>query len=115
MTVPVWTAQQILNQLDSGSYWTGQSVITYDFPTVTTWLTGSTELSQFAPLAAAQQTMATLAITLWGDLIPVTLQKITPSASNTGNIDIAAFNGPSSDYAHTYYPTAGTVWFNDYY
>ena len=114
MTLPVWTTTQILNQLGSGNYWAGQSVITYDFPTTTTWLTGAAGLT-FAPLTAQQQTMATLAITLWGDLIAPTLQLVTQSAVNTGNIDIGAFTAGDTGYAFTYYPTAGTAWFNDTY
>ena len=113
MPLPVLTNTQIIAQLNSGALWTG-TTITYDFPTAPTWITGPNgEVATFTPLTAAQQLLATLAITLWADIIAKPVQLITQTAGNIGNIDIAAFTAGTNDYAHTYFPGNGTVWFNN--
>lgn len=105
-----WTNAQVLAQLDSGAKWTG-ATITYAFPTSTTGLTGSTESSGFSALNAAQQEKATLALSLWDDLMAPDMVKVT---SSTSNIEFG--NSTSGvDYAQAYYPTAGTVWFSKSY
>ncbi len=124
MALPVLTQAQVRAQLISGSSWSGQSVITYDFATTTTWLSsnpsglgpGKSELAYFQALNPAQQSQATLAITLWGDLITPTLQLVTQSFLTPGDIDFAAFSasaGVSNESAHAYFPYAGSIWLNN--
>jgi serralysin len=124
MTLPVWTQTQIRTQLVSGFSWSGQSVITYDFATTATWLAsdpnglgvGKSEAAYFQTLNATQQSLASLAITLWGDLISPTLQQVTQSNATPGDIDFAAFSasaGVTAESAHAYYPRDGTIWLNN--
>ncbi len=110
MSATNWTNAQVLNQLNSGAKWTGDT-ITYAFPTSTSGMTGSTEVTGFSGLTVAQQEKATLALSLWDDLILPDMVKVTTSNSNIefGN----STKGVS--YAQAYYPTAGTVWFNKAY
>ena len=105
-----WTNQQVLDQLVSGYQWTG-SVITYAFPTSTAGMTASSETAGFTTLSTTQKNMATLALSLWDDVMAADFALTTSSASNIefGN----STTGVS--YAHTYFPTAGTVWFNPTY
>ncbi len=110
MAAANWTNAQILAQLDSGAKWTG-ATITYAFPTSTTGLTGSTESTGFSALNAAQQEKATLALSLWDDLIAPDMALTT---SSTSNIEFGNSTAGVS-YAQAYYPTAGTVWFNKGY
>ena len=110
MAAANWTNQQVLNQLVSGYRWTG-GVITYAFPTTIAGLTGSTELSGFTGLNATQKAYATIALGLWDDVMAVDFALTTSSASNIefGN------SSTGVSYAQTYFPTAGTVWFNPAY
>jgi serralysin len=110
MALANWTIQQVLTQLNSGLKWTG-STITYAFPTSTAGLTGSTELAGFSTLNANQQAKAVIALGLWDDLIAPSIVKTTASSSN---IEFANSTTGVS-YAHTYFPTAGSVWFNTAY
>src|SRR5262245_29785049 len=64
---PVWTSQQVIDQLDSGLHWSGTN-LTYGFPTDASWFP-YTEKDGFSALGEAQKTAATLAIKLWDDLI----------------------------------------------
>ncbi len=107
MTAVNWTNQQVLNQLVSGAQWTG-SVITYAFPTSTAGMTGNTELTGFSAFTASQKAAATLALSLWDDLIAPDFVLTTSTNSNIefGN----STKGVS--YAQTYFPTAGTMWVN---
>ena len=106
MALPVWSDQRILDQLLTGYRWYG-GTITYSFPTTTASLSGATEPRSFSRLTAAQQDKATLALQLWGDLIPPTIQK------STGATDIEfGLTGDGTTYASTYFPSGGTVWFN---
>jgi serralysin len=110
MALANWTIQQVLTQLNSGLHWTG-STITYAFPTSTAGLTGSTELTGFSTLTAYQQSMATTAISLWDDLIAPSMVKTTATNSN---IEFAN-SSTGVSFAQTYFPTAGTAWFNTAY
>lgn len=110
MAAANWTNQQVINQLVSGYRWTS-GVITYAFPTSTVGMTGSTERSGFTSLSATQQNFATLALSLWDDVMGADLVRTTSSNSNIefGNSRVGV------GYAHAYFPTAGTVWLNPNY
>jgi len=105
-----WTDSQVLNQLVSGYSWSG-ATITFAIPTSTAGMTGSTEKTGFTSLNAAQTSKAITALSLWDDLMLVDLVQTTASTSNIefGNSQ----NGVS--YAHAYFPSASTVWFNTGY
>lgn len=105
-----WTNAQIVGQLNSGMLWTGQT-ITYAFPTTKTGTYGSTEGAGFSALSIAQQNKATLALSLWDDLIAPDMVNV---ASGTSNIEFGNSTTGVS-YAHAYFPTQGTVWFNKAY
>lgn len=109
MALAKWTDTQVLNQLISGYSWSG-STITYSFPTATSFMTGSTEKTGFSPFTANQQAAAVLALGLWNDLIKPSI------VAASGNTNIEFGNSTRGvSYAQTYYPTAGTVWFNPSY
>lgn len=110
MALSSWTKQQVLDQLDSGSHW-NVSTITYAFPTSTTGIYGSQEASGFQALNAQQQSYAELALQTWDDLIVPDLQRTTLT---TSNIEFGT-STTGVDYAHAYYPTVSSVWFNRAY
>ncbi len=109
MTLAVWTDAQVLNQLITGYAWSG-STITYSFPTANTYMTGTTEKTGFTPFNATQQAKAVLALGLWDDLIKPSMV----AASGSTNIEFGNSTKGVS-FAQTYFPTAGTVWFNPSY
>jgi serralysin len=105
-----WTLTQVLNQLNSGSLWSSNT-ITYSFPTTSTNMyTGSGEGAGFSALSNLQITIAEYALTGWDDLIAATFVE----GSGKTNIEIANTT-TGIDYAHAYYPTTGSVWFNSGY
>lgn len=105
-----WTLTQVLNQLNSGSLWSSNT-ITYSFPTTSTNMyTGGGEGAGFTTLSNLQITIAEYALTGWDDLIAATFQE----GSGKTNIEIANTT-TGIDYAHAYYPTTGSVWFNSDY
>ncbi len=110
MALANWSSQQILDQLLSGASWSG-SVITYAFPTVAAGLYGSTERSGFKALTASQQSMAALSLQTWDDVMGADLQKTTATSSD---IELG-FSSTGVDYAHSYMPSAGSVWFSSAY
>ena len=110
MAAANWTNAQVLSQLNSGLQWSG-STITYSFPTTTAGMTGSSELAGFQTLTAAQQTKATLALSLWDDLIAPNMVQVT---TNNSNIEFGN-STTGVDYALAYFPTAGTVWLSQNY
>ncbi|MCC7091318.1 MAG: M10 family metallopeptidase C-terminal domain-containing protein [Nitrosomonas sp.] len=110
MALSSWTQQQILDQLDSGYHW-GNGNITYAFPTTTSGLYGSQEASGFQALNALQQSFAEVALQTWDDLILPDLQKTTSTSSN---IEFGTSTTGVS-YAHAYFPSIGSVWFNRAY
>ncbi|BAL23743.1 M10 family metallopeptidase C-terminal domain-containing protein [Azoarcus sp. KH32C] len=107
MALPSWTNQQVIDQLVSGQSWSG-TTITYAFPTTSSGIYGSSEATGFQDLNATEQAYAELALTAWNDLIAVNFARTTSSASN---IEFG-MSSTGVDYAHTYFPTTGSVWFN---
>lgn len=115
MALSSWTDQQVINQLNSGYKWSG-SLITYSFPTtVSAMATYSGEGSGFSALNVTQQARATLALTLWDDVIATSIQQVSPGSTSTAaNIEFGNSTA-GVGYAHAYYPTVGSVWFNTAY
>ncbi|WP_161596933.1 M10 family metallopeptidase [Rhizobium glycinendophyticum] len=115
MALATWTDQQVINQLNSGSKWSG-SVITYSFPTVVSAMaTYSGEGSGFSAFNATQQARAELALTLWDDVIASSIQKVTAGTS-TSSSNIEFGNSTTGvSYAHAYFPSVGSVWMNSSY
>ncbi|MBG1233029.1 M10 family metallopeptidase [Aestuariivirga litoralis] len=112
MALPVLSKTQILNQLDSGYHWTG-STITYSVPTSVSSMTGSYEKTSFTALSAQQTSAFQLAISLWSDVIA---KPVVNAGTGRANITVGNFNDSTgSDYAHTYFPTWGSVWFNTFF
>jgi serralysin len=110
MALASWTQQQILDQLISGSRWSGPT-ITYAFPAAASGIYGSQELSGFVGLNAAQQTQAERALQTWDDLIAPDLVRTT---ATTSNIEFGT-STTGVGYAHAYFPTTGSVWFSRSY
>lgn len=107
MALPSWTQQQILAQLDSGDHWSSSAVL-YRFPTspVGVYAPGG-ETGAFSPLNATQKAHARLAFATWND---VTAKQIS-EVSQWSQIEVA--NTTSDiDFAHAYFPTESSVWFN---
>ena len=115
MALASWTDAQVVGQLNSGAKWTG-STITYSFPTSTASLyTGSGESGGFRAFTDAQKPMARLALQLWDDLIAPDMMEVSPGTSwSSANIELA-FSNTNVGYAHAYFPSAGSVWFNQNY
>ncbi len=114
MALDIWTDQQILDQLDSGAKWSG-STITYSFATSKSGIYGSSEGTGFSALSSSQQTAARLALTLWDDLISPDMQQVAAGSSYTSsNIEFGQSTSGVS-YAHAYFPSVGSVWFNSSY
>lgn len=108
MSLSNWTDQEITRQLDSGNSWSGL-IFTYAFPTSSSGLhTTSGEGRGFVELDASQRQSAELALQLWDDLIS---QSISRVVSGLSDIEFGMSN-TGVDYAHAYYPTIGSVWFN---
>jgi len=111
MALASWTQQQILDQLISGYRWNG-STITYAFPTAASGMYGgNNELPGFVGLNAPQQAAAERALQTWDDLIAPTLVR---TSSGSSNIEIGT-SSTGVSYAHAYYPSIGSVWFNRAY
>jgi len=110
MALASWTQQQILDQLISGSRWSGPT-ITYAFPTAASGIYGSQELSGFVGLNAQQQAQAERALQTWDDLIAPDMVRTT---ATTSNIEFGTSTTGVS-YAHAYFPTTGSVWFSRSY
>lgn len=107
MALPSWTQTQIINQLNSGYRWYGPSV-TYSFPTTVVGMYGPFgETQTFHALNPSQQAAARLAVATWDDLIAPTAIQVTSGS----NIEFGSSN-TATDYAHAYFPSNGSVWFN---
>lgn len=114
MTLSVWTDQQVIDQLNSGSRWSGPT-ITYSFPTVVNAMARYSGENGFTALNATQQAQVGLAMMLWDDVIATSIQKVAAGTTATAT-DIEFGNGTSGiGYAHAYFPTVGSVWFNSAY
>src|SRR5829696_931020 len=114
MAKPVWTNQQIINQLESGLKWSGQS-LTYGFPTTGGWFPYA-EKTGASGLTASQKDAFTLAIRLWDDLISPDFSL----AANGATANIKPMNTTTTiEYAHGYFPgnsvASGSLWFNPAY
>ena len=108
MAAANFTDAQVSAQLNSGSKWS-VSNISYSFPVSTAGLTVSAgEGSAFRAASAAQQSLFTLGVMTWDDLISPTMVFAT---STTSNIEFA-YTSTGIDYAQAYFPTGGTIWFN---
>lgn len=107
MALANWTKTQILDQLITGQKWAGDT-ITYAFPTASSGMYGTTERAGFSALNASQQSLASLALQTWDDLIAPDFLRVT---SATSNIEIG-LTTTGIGYAHAYLPTVGSVWFN---
>ena len=108
MTIANFNNAQVAAQLNSGAAWSG-STISYSFPVSTTGLSVSQgEGAAFRAPTAAQQAQFSLAISTWDDLVASTLSQTTATSSN---IEFA-YTTTGIEFAHAYYPTGGTVWFN---
>ncbi len=102
-----WTQTQVLNQLNSGQKWSGNT-ITYSFPGTASGLFSQGEATGFRAVNAEQQQWMTLALATWDDLIPPSMVAGTPGQTN---IEFG-YTSTSIGYAHAYYPTTGSAWFN---
>ncbi|KAB2928798.1 MAG: hypothetical protein F9K30_00170 [Dechloromonas sp.] len=111
MALEYWTDEQILEQLDSGYHWSGPT-ITYAFPVSANDIYSSDwETEGFRPLTSTQQQYAKLALATWDDVMAATLVQTT-----SGDSDVEfGFTYIDIDYAHAYYPDAGSVWFSSDY
>ncbi|NYT83875.1 M10 family metallopeptidase C-terminal domain-containing protein [Alcaligenaceae bacterium] len=108
MALPIWTDQQVLNQLNSGETWK-HALITYRFAQNGTELNFEQgEAEGFTAFNPAQQQLAHIAMALWDELIPQTLQFTSgPKA------DIDFSNTTTGiEYAHAYMPENGSAYFN---
>lgn len=101
-----WSLNQVLGQLDSGNNWTG-STITYAFPTTSAGLFSQGEATGFRAVNGSQQALMVLAMATWDDLIR---QSFAPGSGAT-DIEFA-YTSTNIGYAHAYYPTTGSVYFN---
>ncbi|WP_297324908.1 M10 family metallopeptidase C-terminal domain-containing protein [Nitrosomonas sp.] len=110
MILSSWSNQQILDQLDSGYHWSGNT-ITYAFPTSSAGIYGAQEASGFQVLNTVQQSYAELALQTWDDLIAPDLQRTT---ATTSNIEFGT-STTGVNFAHSYMPTISSVWFSRAY
>ncbi len=117
MTAPIFTDVQVIAQLNSGYRWSG-STITYAFPTTYAGMYYSTENQGFIAATPTQQALFKIALQSWDDLISPNFQEVASGSSgstySTSNIDIA-YSTVGVSYAHAYYPTVGSAWFNAAY
>lgn len=102
-----WTLNEVLAQLDSGRKWSG-STITYAFPTSASGLFSQGEATGFRAVNAQQQTLMTLALATWDELIP---QGFAPGTAGSTALEFG-YTSTGIGYAHAYYPTNGSIYFN---
>lgn len=102
-----WSLNQVLAQLDSGRKWSGATV-TYSFPTHASALFSQGEAAGFRAVNPAQQALMVLALTTWDELIP---QGFAPGTPGSTNIEFG-YTSTGIGYAHAYFPTNGSVYFN---
>ena len=117
MAKAVWTDAQIINQLDSGSHWSGTN-LTYGFPTDASWFPYG-ESAGFSTLNTAQRAAATQVMRMWDDVIAPDFTL----AANGATANIKYSNTTTNiGYAQAYFPggqasgqVGGSVWFNPAY
>lgn len=102
-----WSLSQVIAQLNSGRKWSGNT-ITYAFPTTASGMFNQGEGAGFRPVNSNQQALMVLAMATWDDLMP---QSFAPGAVGTSNIEFG-YTNTSIGYAHAYFPTVGSVYFN---
>ena len=107
MAVANWTRDQVFNQLNSGQRW-GGSTITYAFPQTAGGMFSQGEAAGFRAADANQQQLMVLALATWDDLIQQSFVQGTPGQTA---IEMA-YTSSSIGYAHAYYPSVGSAWFN---
>ena len=112
MALAVWTDSQVLAQLNSGTKWSG-TTITYSFPSLSAGMyTGSGEGPGFRAFTDGQKPLARLALQLWDDIIAPDMTEAAAGTSySSTNLELA-FSTTEVSYAHAYFPTVGSVWFN---
>ena len=112
MALAVWTDSQVLGQLNSGTKWSG-TTITYSFPSLSAGMyTGSGEGPGFRAFTDGQKPLARLALQLWDDIIAPDMTEAAAGTSySSTNLELA-FSTTEVSYAHAYFPTVGSVWFN---
>ncbi len=130
MALAVWNLNQIIAQLDSTHHWSGSTItfstsstaalIAYDSPGTVDY---NLEATTYTGANASQAAAATLAITLWDDIMPQSFVAVSEAAGTNANIDLAGFadDPANSNYAYTlpYYDgttnalTKSSVWVND--
>jgi Ca2+-binding RTX toxin-like protein len=96
-------------------HWTG-STITYAFPTSASGMNASSvELSGFRAVSSTEQVAFRLALQIWDELIPQTLQQTTASDSNI-EYAYSSTMGDSYAYEVSYSPptasSSGNTWFS---
>ncbi len=120
----------LVNQLDSGSYWynangTVAQTISYGFTTSSAFAAGFGETSGWSAFTEAQKTAVRQMMTLWNDLIAPSFVESTGSP-NTADIKFsnsttgvsyahAYFPGQVNDEASSYDRIEGSVWLNPVY
>jgi len=102
-----WSLNQVLTQLDSGRKWSSGTV-SYSFPSTSGGIFSQGEAAGFRPVNAEQQALMVLAMATWDELIP---QGFAPGSVGSTNIEFG-YTSTSIGYAHAYFPTNGSVWFN---
>lgn len=108
MALPSWSDAQVISQLSGGRYWSGY-YITYAFPSSAKGIDAtSAEKIGFVPVNLTQQALLESAIQTWDDLIS---PSFLLTSATTSNIEFG-YSSTMSDYAHSYLPFSGSVWFN---
>jgi methionine-rich copper-binding protein CopC len=107
MAVANWTLEQVFTQLNSRERWNG-STITFSFPQTASGMFSQGEAAGFRAANATQQGLMTLALATWDDLIGQGFVQGTPGQTN---IEMA-YTSTEIGYAHAYYPSTGSAWFN---
>ncbi|MEN9630730.1 MAG: hypothetical protein RJA10_3958 [Pseudomonadota bacterium] len=102
-----WSLNEVLAQLNSGRKWNG-STITYAFPATAGGLFSQGEAAGFRAANAQQQALMTLAMATWDELIP---QGFAPGTPGNTALEFG-FTSTSIGYAHAYFPTNGSIYFN---
>lgn len=107
MSLPTWTKEQVLDQLDTGYHWAGPAIL-YGFPARSLGVYAPNgENRGFEALSDAQKASARLAFTTWADLIAKPITEVNQSAQiNVANTSTGI------EYAHAYFPNESSVWFN---
>ncbi|MFT5716351.1 MAG: serralysin [Oleiphilaceae bacterium] len=106
----VFTLDQIINQLNSGSKWSANTV-TYVFATKAPSAGYPNNESQgLSAFSSTQKSAARAVMELWSDLIKI---KFVESPEEAGDILFTNYTGENEDYqAYAYYPEAGDIFVN---